>query len=60
MSVATKSENVRTKFENIPAKLIVYGHYVCTLVNPYFKLCMYVVDGQIGHCNLVSSVHVCS
>jgi hypothetical protein len=28
MTVATESENVRTKFENVRAKLIVYGHYV--------------------------------
>ena len=37
--VATESDNVWTKFENVRAKLIVYGHYVRTLVNPYFKLC---------------------
>jgi hypothetical protein len=38
MTVATEFENVWTKFENVRAKLIVYGHYVFTLVNPYFKL----------------------
>ncbi len=27
VTVATESENVRIKFENVSAKLIVYGHY---------------------------------
>ena len=34
-----ESENVRTTSENVRTKLIMYGHYVCTLLNPYFKLC---------------------
>jgi hypothetical protein len=38
MTVATESKNVGIKFEDVHAKLIVYGHWVCTLVNPYFKL----------------------
>ena len=38
MTIAIEFENVRTKFENVRAKLIVYGNYVCTLVNPYIKL----------------------
>ena len=42
MTVATESADVQTKFENVRANLIVYGHYVCALVNPYFKLCHYV------------------
>jgi hypothetical protein len=28
MIVATESKNIRTKFENVRAKLIVYGHFV--------------------------------
>ena len=42
MTVATESADVRTKLENVHANLIVYWHYVCALVNPYFKLCHYV------------------
>ena len=46
MTVATESADVRTKFENVRANLIVYGHYVCALVNPYFKLCIVTVHAQ--------------
>ena len=42
MKVATESKNIQTKIENVHAKLIVYGHYVCALVNHYFKLCQCV------------------
>ena len=38
MIVVIESKNVWTKFDNVHAKLIEYGHYVCALVNPYFKL----------------------
>ena len=38
MTVTTESEDVRSKFENVRAKPKVYGHYVRTLINPYFKL----------------------
>ena len=37
---STESENVHTIFENVHTKLIMYRHYVHTLLNPYFKLCM--------------------
>ena len=44
MTVATESADVRTKLENVRANLIVYRHYVCALVNPYFKLCIMVFN----------------
>ena len=33
MTVTTESEDVQSKFENVH-ELKVYGHYVCTLINP--------------------------
>ena len=41
---STKSENVRTKFET---KLIMYRHYVSTLLNRYFKLCLHYTHAQL-------------
>ena len=46
MTVTTESDNVWTKIENVRTKLIVYGHYVHTLVNPYFKLCIHCCNTQ--------------
>jgi hypothetical protein len=39
-STCCSAMTVATKFESVRAKLIVYGHYVSTLINPYFKLCI--------------------
>ena len=40
--------NSSTKFENVCTKLVMCGHFVRTLLNPYFKLCKYSMYKSIN------------